>query len=81
MTKEEDDYLNFLAMKTKVVWEKEVIAFPLENGDQNAIFINQRLSRIKLKDFSKTFVDNLMYVAERILDCGPNEVRKAVKKF
>lgn len=81
MTKEEDDYLNFLAMQTKVVWEKEIIAFPLENGDQNAIFVNQRLSRIKLKDFSKNFVDNLMYVAERILDCGPNEVRKAVKKF
>ena len=50
MTKEEDDYLNFLSMKTKVVWEKEIIAFPIENGDQNAMFVNQRLSRIKLKD-------------------------------
>ena len=47
-TEEEDDYLNFLSLGHKVIWESERIYFPLELGDQSTIIENQMLSKIKI---------------------------------
>ena len=47
--KEEDDYLNFLSLGYKVVWNEYRIYFPIENGDLSVIYENQRVAKIKLK--------------------------------
>ena len=48
--KEEDDYLNFLSLGYKVIWNEYRIYFPIENGDLNVIYENQRVAKINLKN-------------------------------
>ena len=42
MAPDEEKYLNFLAKGLKVKWSKEILYFPFDLTDQNAIFANQR---------------------------------------
>ena len=49
MLKEEDDYLNFLSLGYKVIWDDYRIYFPVENGDMSVIYENQRVSKIKFR--------------------------------
>ena len=78
--KEEDDYLNFLSLGYKVIWDDYRIYFPIENGDLDVIYENQRVSKIKFKKLSVQYKDGLAYIAEEILgDTGGNKVRKAIK--
>jgi len=37
VTKEDDDYLNYLSLGSKVMWEDDRIYFPLEMGDKTEI--------------------------------------------
>lgn len=66
--KEEDDYLNFLALGTKITWNEEKIYLPFEVGDQTVIYNNQRVSKIKFRKLSNQYKMGLQYVAQKILD-------------
>ncbi|MCI8383636.1 MAG: hypothetical protein HFJ33_02020 [Clostridia bacterium] len=80
MLKEEDDYLNFLSLGYKVIWNEYKIYFPIENGDLNVIYENQRVAKIKFKKLSVQYKDGLAYLAEEILgDVSGNNVRKTIK--
>ena len=80
MLKEEDDYLNFLSLGYKVIWDDYRIYFPVENGDMSVIYENQRVSKVKFKKLSVQYKDGLAYIAEEILgDTGGSKVRKAIK--
>lgn len=82
MTKEEDDYLNFLALGYKVVWNNEKIYLPFESGDQSAIMENQRIAKVKFKNLSVPYKESLMYLAEEIFkDVKSSNVKKAVKQI
>ncbi len=80
MIKEEDDYLNFLSLGYKIVWNEYRIYFPIENGDLNVIYENQRISKIKFRKLSVQYKDGLVYLAEEILgDVSESNIRKVVK--
>ena len=80
MLKEEDDYLNFLSLGYKIVWNEYRIYFPIENGDQSVIYENQRVAKIKFKKLSVQYKDGLAYIAEEILgDANESRVRRAIK--
>lgn len=80
MVKEEDDYLNFLSLGYKVMWNENRIYFPVENGDWSVLVENQRVAKIKLKKLSTQYKDSLIYIVGEILnDTSENEIRKAVK--
>ena len=80
MLKEEDDYLNFLSLGYKIIWDDYRIYFPVENGDMGVIYENQRVSKIRFRKLSVQYKDGLAYIAEEILgDTGGNKVRKAIK--
>lgn len=82
MLKEEDDYLNFLSLGYKIVWEEQRVYFPIENGDLSAIYENQRVAKIKFKKLSVQYKDGLEYLAEEILgDSNGMQVRKAIKNI
>ena len=66
--KEEDDYLNFLALGTKITWNEEKIYLPFEVEDQTVIYNNQRVSKIKFRKLSNQYKMGLQYVAQKILD-------------
>ena len=78
--KEEDDYLNFLALGYKILWNEYRVYFPLEQGDQSAIIDNQRISRIKFDNLSMQYKESIMYIAEMILkNVGLGKIKKALK--
>lgn len=77
---EEDAYLNFLALKSKVAWAEEKVYFPIENGDLSVITENQRVQKIKFKRLSIQYKDNLSFITQQILSLeDDSRVRKAMK--
>lgn len=82
MIKEEDDYLNYLSLGKKVIWEDYKIYFPMENGDLSVIYENQRVAKIKFKKLSVQYKDGLAYIAEEILgDISDMQVRRIIKNI
>lgn len=78
--KEDDDYLNYLSLGYKVIWEDEIIYFPLENGDYSAIVENQRLQKIKFRRLSIQYKESICYMTQQILELNSDSsVRKAIK--
>ncbi len=82
MLKEEDDYLNFLSLGYKVMWNEYRIYFPIENGDLSVIYENQRISKIRFRKLSVPYKDGLAYLAEEILEnVSESNIRKAIKSL
>ena len=80
MLKEEDDYLNFLALGYKVIWNDERIYFPIENGDLSVIAENQRVQKIKFKRLSVQYKDSMGFIVQQILNqSNDSYVRRVIK--
>lgn len=79
MSKEEDDYLNYLSLGYKIVWDEERVYFPFEVGDQTVIAENQRVSKIKFRKLSEQYKESLIYITQQIL--GEEEYAKMKKVF
>ena len=73
-TVEEDEYLNYLSLGYKIIWDEEKIYFPFELGDQTVIMENQRVAKIKLKKLSELYKASLMYIVEELLDSEKESV-------
>lgn len=63
---EDDEYLEFLALGKKVVWNDKIIYFPVENGDETAISENQRLGKVKFKNLSMDYKEGIVNLASDI---------------
>ncbi len=80
MLESEDEYLNHLAKDYKINWDrKDIVFFPFETADLNAIFVNQRSEKIQLKGLSSVYIDSLLYLVEKMTGEGSGKVRKAYK--
>lgn len=80
MLKEDDDYLNYLSLGSKIIWDDMRIYFPLENGDLSVLNENQRIQRIKLKKLSTQYKEGLIFIVQQILEQkSDSNARKAVK--
>ncbi len=81
-TKEEDEYLNYLALGYKISWSEERIYFPFDTNDQSVLMENQRVSKVKLKKLSTQYKESLMYITEDILEGQEvNDLRKVFKQL
>ncbi len=83
ITKEEDDYLNYLSLGSKAIWDEEQVYFPIELGDQTFIIENQMASKLKFKKFTELYRESLIYIVEELLDDKKEEalVRKTYKQL
>ena len=78
--KEDDEYLNYLSLGYKIIWEDERIYFPIENGDSVVITENQRLQKIKLKKISLQYKESMSFIIQQVLDQNnDSNIRKAIK--
>ena len=78
--KEDDDYLNFLSLGYKVMWNEYRIYFPIENGDWSVLAENQRVAKIKFKRLSTQYKDSRIYMVGEVLnDTSETKIRRAVK--
>lgn len=82
MSIEEDEYLNFLSLGYKIVWNENKIYFPIENGDLSIIYENQRVAKIRFKNLSVEYKDQLGYISEQILeDVSGATIRRTIKNI
>lgn len=80
MFKEEENYFNYLSLGAKVEWEESKLYFLLENGDQAAFIENQRLEKIKFKNLSMSFKENVIYLVSEIDNSLDNRTIKNIIK-
>lgn len=78
-SKEDNDYLDYLSLGYKIIWNEELIYFPYEVGDQSVIAENQRVAKIKFKKLSAQYKEALIYIVEQILN--QDEYSKIKKIF
>ena len=82
MLKEEEEYFDYLSLGIKVVWEEEKIYFLLENGDQPAIFENQRIEKIKFKNLSNEYRENVVFLIRNIdKNIEEKKIRNIIKNI
>lgn len=77
--KEEEQYLEFLLLGSKIEWDKAVF-FPVLIDDYCTNIENQTISKIKFKKISTHYKESLTYVLILILgENAINEIKKAIK--
>ena len=79
--KEDDEYLNYLAMDYKIEWDEYKVYFPTLPEDTAAMMENQRISRVKIRKLSNQYKESLMYVVTEILENKVSniDIKKAFK--
>lgn len=78
---EDDEYLEFLALGKKVIWDENIIYFPLENGDETAIAENQRLGKIKFKNLSADYKEGITSLICNITGERAKDIRNLIKNL
>lgn len=81
MTKEDDEYLNFLALGKKIIWSDETIYFPIESGDNLVIAENQRLEKIKFNNLTSQYKSGIMYLVNDITNEDERKIKKIMKSI
>ena len=82
MLKEEEDYFDYLALGIKAIWNEEKLYFLLENGDLPAIIENQSLSKIRLRNMSNEYRENIAFLVNDIdKDIGDKKIKSIIKEL
>lgn len=80
ISKDENDYLEYISSGCKIIWDENRVYFPIENGDLTVIAENQRSAKINFKKLSQYYKDALLVLANDIDgDIGENQIRRAIK--
>lgn len=79
MDPSEDTFINFQSQGLKIKWDSNILYFPFETSDLNALFINQRSGKIQLKGVSSNYVDGISFIAEELSGAKESVVKKAIK--
>ena len=82
MLQEEEDYFEYVTLGIKAIWTEEKLYFPLENGDLLAIMENQRISKIKFKNLSNEYKENIKFLTNDISpEIGEKTIRSIIKEL
>lgn len=82
MTKEEEEYFDYLSLGIKAIWKEEKLYFPLENGDLTSIMENQRVSTIKFKNLSNEYRGNIKFLVNDIdAEIGDKKIKNIIKEL
>lgn len=82
MLKEEEEYFDYLALGIRAMWSEEKLYFLLENGDKSAIIENQRIAKIKFKNLSNEYRDNIAFLANDIdSTIGERNIKNIIKNL
>lgn len=82
MIKEDNEYLNYLSLGSKVIWNEEFrVYIPIDNGDLSIIIENQRVSKIGIRKLSQQYRDGIYYIVEDIVnnDVPLQKIKKTFK--
>ena len=78
---EDDEYLEFLALGKKVIWDESIFYFPLESGDATSIAENQRLGKIKFKNLTADYKEGLSALTANITGERSKDIKLLIKNL
>ena len=68
VTREDEEYINYLSLEKNVEWNDMEIYCPLLDIDNKAIEENQRIDKIRVKKLSNNYIQAIIYIVQNILD-------------
>ncbi len=81
MKKEDEEYLNYISMDSKVIWDEFTIYIPLLDENQKQIEDNQRVYKARIRRLIPEYQEGIIYIVQNILgDISVNKIRKIVKE-
>lgn len=80
INEEDNYYLEYIALGYKIKWNEQVINFPYETRDLEVMIENQKMNRIKMKNLSSAYRDDLEYLVTDIIpDISTINLRRIMK--
>lgn len=81
MKKEDEEYLDYLSMDTKTIWNDFTIFVPCLDDNQILIEDNQRVYKARLKKLLPEYQESIIYIVQNIVgDISVNKLRKIIKE-
>lgn len=81
MKKEDEEYLNYLTMDTRVTWNDFTIYVPLVDDNQKQIEDNQRVYKARIKRLIPEYQESIIYTVQNIVeDISTNKIKKIIKE-
>lgn len=81
MNKEDEEYLNFISMEHKIIWNEMTIYLPKIEEDNQVIEENQRVFKLRIKKLSAEYQEGIIYIAQDILgEKSSGKIRKSIKE-
>lgn len=78
VTREDEEYLNYLSLERKIAWEDIVIYCPLLDADNKIIEENQRVDKIRIKRLSNDYQQAIIYVIQNILGESIGTIKRSI---
>ena len=81
ISSEDEEYLNYLSLEAKVIWNEFSIYIPVVGVDKQVIEENQRIFRIRLKKLTPEYLEGIVYIAQDIVkDLNVNKIKKMIRE-
>ena len=78
VTREDEEYLNYLSLERKITWDDIVIYCPLLDSDNKIIEENQRVDKIRVKRLSNDYQQAIIYVVQNILEESVGTIKRSI---
>ena len=79
--KEDEEYLNYLTMDTKVIWNDFTIYVPMLDENRKQIEDNQRVYKARIKRLIPEYQESIIYIVQNIVgDISTNKIKRIIKE-
>lgn len=78
VTKEDEEYLNYLSLEKKIVWDDIVIYCPMLDVDNKIIEENQRVDKIRIKRLSGDYQQAIIYIVQNMLEESLGTIKRSI---
>ena len=81
ITKEDEDYLDYLTLDCNVLWNEMNIYIPRIFNDYHVLEENQRVYKLRLKKLSLEYQEGIYYIVQNILkERNLTRIKKSIKE-
>lgn len=78
VTKEDEEYLNYLSLEKKVKWDEIEIYCPLLETDNRVIEENQRIDKIRVKKLSNSYQQAIIYIVQNMTEENLGTIKRSI---
>lgn len=78
VTKEDMEYLNYLSLEKKIVWNEIEMYCPLLETDNRAIEESQRIDKIRVKKLSNSYQQAIIYIVQDITEDSASTIKRSI---